>query len=1040
MQHRSTRATSNSLVASTIPAILAMLGLVIATGPLAAQEDESTDEVAELDETLVEDSEEEADDEEEASESEEESDEAMEEMTVTGSRLPEGDPTALVHSYTAEDIAASGASTIDDFMRKLQWQFSSTNPQTSYIGDTGDDLSGDSGGLYGRFDLATANLQGLGSGNTLVLLNGRRVAGYGGSERDIVNLLGIPMHAVERVEIQLDGGSSVYGADAIAGVINFITKQNYRGLTANFKQEHSTTGSDLVSGGVTIGATWGFMAGGNATLTISKDEQEPIINSKTGWTTRDYRDLMGPEFDYRNYRVSQPGVVNYWNGSKRYPGPYYWDYYIDGSFNQDPAKLVSFQLPPEHSGLNATIDDFKSGPRGNWISHPEHIDPYDYIAHENGAHSRKDGVVLAMQHKLFEQFQVFVDGFWSKSDAYQKRPLPFISAVVPASNAYNPFGEPMFVYYAPGREQVNGLLPTPFSEGIDERMSLTVGFKWKFGNQELSVEATESESTTDNVRFSVPLSRERYAPGTEEYYSRLSSPDPAVAFNFFGNGTHQGSAFSDFLGETSRSIGLNNTRTARAVLAGYLWQFRGDEIRYVVGTSRTVRGYETRYVANFGYTRYEFDYNLVWNGFKRPEYRNESYFFEVFIPLLSEQHAGWWGQSLELTLKNTHTIDHSWGAVGGGINFLGEEIEIEAWDPVTTDWGTETGYSYAYGASEDAEFVKYEEGNNAPNIGFIYYPTETLRMTFNFSRSIQQPLISELYDTYDEFEWQTYDILDIYDPDGPTLHPVVPYRYSYANPDLDASISDNWSIRAVWNPAFISGLEVQASFVNTSFRGMILHSRQYQSEPTALRYPELAVRNERGDLISLNYDYFNGELRQSSSADLLIKYRFSTGGFGSVETQFEYHRLLDNYNEPLPNLIFDNSGTVLAPDRYKSKLKLFWDWRKISANATIDYTPGYLNNRAHYCSYQQKFNQVGRCAEIALTDWLNSYLELPVASYTQVDGTIAYQFNRELQFRIGGQNIFNRSSPLTVRGGLPYDATRWNGRGQVLFLSLQYAM
>ena len=59
----------------------------------------------------------------------------------------------------------------------------------------------------------------------LVLLDGRRVAGFGGSERDIVNILGVPLEAIARVEIMLDGGSAVYGADAIAGVVNFITKK-----------------------------------------------------------------------------------------------------------------------------------------------------------------------------------------------------------------------------------------------------------------------------------------------------------------------------------------------------------------------------------------------------------------------------------------------------------------------------------------------------------------------------------------------------------------------------------------------------------------------------------------------------------------------------------------------------------------------------------------------------------------------------------------------------------------------------------------------
>lgn len=1044
MQHRSNEPTSRRLLGLTIPSILAICGLVLATSPLAAEDDEATEEeVAELDENVVEDSEDEEASEEaedEATESEEEevaaeSGEAMEEIVTTGTRLPAGDPTALVHSYTAEDIALTGAATLDDFFRTVPWQFNSTNPQTSYISNTGDDLSGDSGSIWGAFDLATVNLQGLGSANTLVLLNGRRVAGYGGSEMDIVNILGIPMHAIERVEIQLDGGSAVYGADAIAGVVNFITKKNYRGLSVNLRQEMSQTGSDNLTGGVTFGMTW---RGGTGTLTVSKDEQEPIINAKTGWSTRDYREIMGPEFDYRYYYVSQPGIVYHWNGSSRYPGAYYSDYYIDGSWNRDPDKLYTYQLPDDHSGLGATVDDFRKGPNNS----REHIQPYDIIAHENGAHTGREAAVLNAQHELFGNVKLFFDALHSEGYSYQKHTLPWISVTVPATNAYNPFGEPMYIRYAPGREQENGLLPTPFTEIVNRNSSATIGAEWAFMERNtVEIEVTESRSTTNSIRFALPLTRERYAPGTEEYYRRLSSPDPEEAFNFFGNGTAQGTAFRDFLGETSRRVGLNRTTTGRITAKGYLWQFRGDEISYVFGASRTARRYQTRYVSNFGLTRYEFDYNLVWNGYVEPVYRNETVFWEVWIPLMSEQHAGWWGRSLQLTMKNTRTIDSTWGAVGGGINFNREQVDVEVWNPALADWSTELGYSYSYGPSENTEYVQYKESDDAPNIGLVYQPTEDVRVTFNMSRSIQQPLISELYDTWDSFEWQTYDILDIFDPDGPTIHDIVPYRYSYANPDLKASVSDNYSVRVRWEPRFVNGLEVQVAWVGTNFKGQILHTRSYQSEPQAL-HPDfpLGVRNERGDLISLNYDYFNAKLRKNSSVDTHITYKFGTPLIGRIEARLHYNRILENYNEPFEGLVFDYTGTISTPDRYRTTLRLFWDRDKLSASMIARYTPGYLNDRAHYCTYFQKRDKVGRCAQFDPFDYLNSYLQLPVASLTIVDATATYRFDDRLELRFGALNLFDRGAPLTVRSGIPYDPSRWNARGQVLSLGLRYTM
>ena len=88
-----------------------------------------------------------------------------------------------------------------------------------------------SGAQRGTNGLSAANLRGQGSAATLVLLNGRRVAAHGlsGSAVDVNQ---IPFAAIERIEVLKDGASAIYGTDAVGGVINFITKKNYRGFGA----------------------------------------------------------------------------------------------------------------------------------------------------------------------------------------------------------------------------------------------------------------------------------------------------------------------------------------------------------------------------------------------------------------------------------------------------------------------------------------------------------------------------------------------------------------------------------------------------------------------------------------------------------------------------------------------------------------------------------------------------------------------------------------------------------------------------------------
>ncbi len=953
----------------------------------------------------------------------------METVIATGSRLPGGDPTAILMTYDSEEIRSTGATTLDEFFRTIPHQFSSTNPQTSHNFNSGDQLGGDSGGIYNAFDLATVNLAGLGSSNTLVLLDGRRVAGYGGSERDIVNILGIPIEAIDSVQIQLGGGSAVYGADAIAGVVNFITKKDYQGFSANFKQENSTTGSDSITGGTTIGFGWNDL---RATITLSTTESEPILNAKTGHTTLDFRDLAGPEFDYRDYNRSQPGIVREWNGSALYPGPYYFDYYINGSFNIDWDKRNFIaQLPGDHSGLNATVEDFNVG--------LENIVPYDFISHENGAHSENEALNIRSTYNLTQNIQLYFDGLFSESSSNQKFHNVFsiaMNIVVPASNAYNPFGRPMFVAYVPGREQSNGILPTPYANLKTDNQTGTLGVIWKFGDQEFELSVRESRTGTNRENFQVTTRRDRYEPGTEEFFRRLSSPDPDVAFNLFGNGTHGGAPFADFLGRSSRSIGENRTTTTQLNLKGYLFEIQGKQVSYSIGASRRAIRYNNKYLYFWGGLVREFDYNLIWNGTSEPVQRNESIYGEVWIPIFGGEKAGWYGEELQFVLKNIRSVDSSWGPVGG-FNFDFSMQDVEVWDPGTGDWIEVPGYNYEYGIDRDvAQFINYKKGDNAPSIGLHYLPVEDVTIKVNYSRNIQPPLISELYDSLEGGDWFIRDVLDPYDPRGPTLHDVVPYRYTYANPNLKASIAKNYSVRIVWVPEYLKGFQADVTYTHYSIRGSIERGFSYRNEPTALRYPEIAVRNEEGILESIVYDYFNAHERRNVTADLLLSYRFGTPWLGTIQTRFNYNAILENYNEPFEGLVFNRRGTARDPDRYRSTVQIFWDKNQWAGTVTARYTPGYLNEFAHYCTFLQKLNKVGRCAQFGVWEF-PSYISLDVASLTIVDATFRYTFENKMQLSFGGRNIFNRGAPLTILNRLPYDASRWDARGRVLSLGLQ---
>jgi iron complex outermembrane receptor protein len=142
----------------------------------------------------------------------------LDRIEVTGSRIKRTDieTSQPVFSLTREDIAAQGLTSVGDVIQNITSNGSTLN-STFNNGGNGE---------------TRVSLRNLGSNRTLVLVNGRRWiggTGLGGA----VDLNTIPTAAVERIEVLKDGASSIYGSDAIAGVVNVILRQNFDGAEAN---------------------------------------------------------------------------------------------------------------------------------------------------------------------------------------------------------------------------------------------------------------------------------------------------------------------------------------------------------------------------------------------------------------------------------------------------------------------------------------------------------------------------------------------------------------------------------------------------------------------------------------------------------------------------------------------------------------------------------------------------------------------------------------------------------------------------------------
>jgi iron complex outermembrane recepter protein len=206
---------------------------------------------------------------------------SLEEITVTGSRIHRANQVQPnpVYGLSSEEIKSSGQLNMIDLIDDLPQLFSSQNSaQSTFFGTSGDT------GLNNTPGVNLLDLRSLGPNRTLVLVDGRRhVSGQAGAAG--VDIATIPSSLVERVEVLTGGASSIYGADAVSGVVNFIMKDNFEGT--EFDVQGGIPG-DSGGGELQLSLTHGqnFLNDRlNVTVNVSARRREDIRYRDRDWAT-----------------------------------------------------------------------------------------------------------------------------------------------------------------------------------------------------------------------------------------------------------------------------------------------------------------------------------------------------------------------------------------------------------------------------------------------------------------------------------------------------------------------------------------------------------------------------------------------------------------------------------------------------------------------------------------------------------------------------------------------------------------------------------
>lgn len=334
----------------------------------------------------------------------------LERVEVTGSsvRRIDAESALPVQILKREDIERSGATSTTDLLQRL----------AVIQGSSGESLSVGGGGA-GFSGVAVHNLT---EQRTLVLLNGHRLALFGGQSLTgsaaAVDLNAIPVSAIERIEILTDGASALYGADAIGGVVNFITRRNTN-------EGDVTIGYSAPKGGAKekrISATKGFGTldadGFNVMLTLAHDERTKLDAKQRdfGNTGKIFFNFNGQSYRKQQFSAS-PIPANALDDQGQLISPY------QKTNGVCPDK--TFRVIEPYNDGSGLVDDYCG---------------FDFVGELEIFPTRKRDSLLASASKKIADQELYVDLLYAKTQSIGRiAPVPGSISISAAS--------PLFAQY-----------------------------------------------------------------------------------------------------------------------------------------------------------------------------------------------------------------------------------------------------------------------------------------------------------------------------------------------------------------------------------------------------------------------------------------------------------------------------------------------------------------------------------------------------------------------------------------------------------------
>lgn len=813
--------------------------------------------------------------------------EMIEEVIVTGSRIKRADldSASPVTVMTREDFEWKGVTDVGYLLQRMPGMAGSPIGTTTNNGGNGS---------------VQIDLRGLGSIRTLTLVNGKRTVDGGDYQT-------IPATMIERVEILKDGASAVYGADAVAGVVNIITRTDYEGVSV---EAYTTDFFDMDSGAQ---QSYNFIAGksfdgGNVMFGAEFVDQEEAYQSDAPW-----------DFFQDSWYIYPSGCEN------QVTAPW------DGTATGGCYPVGSSRIPESRIGF-LTQGTFMA-PGGVLTPHDGRTYNYAPVNYIQTPYERTN-VFAHLNYEIFDGVQLAAEIRWNdRSSAQELAPQPYNSPTDPAYDgvfngtaysgiseqnyylrqsidAYNAANPGAPLAYEPVRDARRRMVETTrrFEQEVDQTQ-INISLSGDFNDIAWNVyfnRGFRDRTDLDFGQFSGPQLSNAMGPsadldgdGMPECYQDVADPSSIISgcvpLNFFGGA---GAVTQDMIDY----VAIDLVDTFEQEQYQYGFSFSGNAFELPGGPMGWAVGYEYRkedltYSPDSGKQLDAVTGNT--GAGTTGSYKSDSLYAEAFLPLFDNG-----SQSLDIT---------------AGVR----------WDDFDT-FGDDTTYQ----------------------LGIEFRPLETLKLRATVGEVFRAPSI------YESFGGQVDSFPTYLDPCAQTPLPAGCAQASVqldtqvlarvgGNPDLVPEEGDTLTAGVVWTPDFDFGdFSVVVDYWENELEGRIsslgvnyILNDCYENQNA----PACALIQRRADysIASIQNAPLNVAQSDAAGVDLEIKTAFSTD-IGDFEAELLWARFLDFDRRAFPgddasDQVGRYNGSAFAEDKINYTIA----WRR--GDWTVSYLGEYIS-------------------------------------------------------------------------------------------------